>query len=689
MSANLIFELGVEEIPPGESSKLTSQLESAMKVELDSERLTYDSIIAHYTPRRLVIHVHELVEQQDDITVEARGPAKKVAYDKEGNLTKAALGFSKGNGVDPEDLYLKEIPEGEYIFATKQIKGRNTTEVLAELLPNLISALSPSESMRWDETGTKFIRPIRWILAILGDTQIEFSYGGVTSGRTTRGHRFLGEREIEIAHYDEYSHALQKNGVLLDPRARRMKIESALAEISKEIQATPSLSEALHNEIADNLEHPAPVLGQFPETFLELPREILETTLVEHQKFVPFVVDAKPSQYFVGFRDGSDGSDQLVRDGYERVVKARLRDSEFFFNEDQRTPLSDRTLILKRVVYQEKLGSIWDKTDRMRKLAAEIGKHLEIQELDEIDRTLFLCKADLLTTMVGEFPELEGIVGGIYARLEGESELVSQGIYEHYLPKSANDALPESITGTIASLSDKLDTVAGSLLIGEEVTGSRDPFGLRRRANGIIKIALAKELDLDFFEVLENLKEHYQFGDSEITLDRVYEFFMDRLRAELKDEIGIDYDIVDAVTAMPNGNFYQILQRAHSLKDIRDELKFQSLVTAFDRACSILKKQDVSGDFDPQLFSEEPEKILWREFLKSKAQIEELLPQHNYLEIIEQLIELRDPIDHYFEAVMVMDDDPKIRHNRLAFLKQLTELFFSIGDLSKIVVAGE
>ena len=689
MSNNLVFELGVEEIPPSESPRLATQLKEHIESLLGEERLEHDEISSQYTPRRLVVHVLNLVEAQEDITVEARGPAKKVAYDEDGNLTKAALGFSKGNGVEPEDLYLKEIPEGEYIYATKHVKGRKTTEILADLLPKTISTLSPSETMRWDETGTKFIRPIRWILALYGDTHIELRYGDLKSGQTTRGHRFLGEPEVNVSQYQDFESSLGKNGVLLDPTARRAKVLEALEKISGEIKASPALSDALLNEIADNLEHPAPVLGQFPEDFLELPREILETTIVEHQKFVPFVVEDKPSQYFVGFRDGSDGSDQLVREGYERVVKARLRDSVFFFEEDRRTSLAERTQILKRVVYQEKLGSIWDKTDRMRKIAAAIGKRIGSNYLDDIDRTLFLCKADLLTTMVGEFPELEGIVGGLYAQLEGESELVSQGIYEHYLPKGAGDSLPESHTGIIASLSDKLDTVAGSLLIGEQVSGSRDPFGLRRKANGIIRIALASELDIDFFEILVSLQEHYAFPDSEVDLKRVFEFFMERLQGELKDEHAIPYDVVDAVTAQTSGNFVQVLRKAKAIEAIRGEEKFQSLVTAFERACNILKKQASQLEFDPQLFSEDAERELWRTMLKASAQIEELLPGNQYSEIIEQLIELREPIDQYFESVMVMDQDSRIRDNRLAFLSNLAQLFYTIGDLSKIVVEGE
>jgi len=689
MGRDLLFELGVEEIPPAESSRLVQQLYQQFEALIFEERLNYREIESHHTPRRLVLIVSDLDEEQPAMTTEVRGPSKKVAFDDEGTPSKAALGFCKGNGIDISELYVKDVPEGEYVFAKKEIPSKPTPEVLSELLPMLIDKLSPSETMRWDNSGIKFIRPIRWIVALFGNSVVKFNYGEVTSGQHSRGHRFLGEGQIVISDVSEYSQKMADNGVVLSEAARKEKITSALAEISQEISAEPSMSEALHNEIANNLEHPAPVLGQFPEEFLKLPREILESTIVEHQKFVPFVNGDEPSQYFVGFRDGSDGADEQVRAGYERVVKARLRDSEFFFDEDRKTPLEELTKTLERVVYQEKLGSIWDKTERMRKIAALLSERVGFTNRDEIDRTLFLCKADLLTTMVGEFPELEGIVGGLYARLEGEPELVAQGIYEHYKPKSAHDALPESETGIAASLADKLDTVIGSFLIGAEVTGSRDPFGLRRRANGIIRIVVERELDFDLYELIDSTHELYAFLGNDLDFATARDFFTERLKAELKDQFNIAYDIVDAVIEARDGNLLRTLKRARALEKIKAEEQFQSLVVAFERAANITRKEQVTGNFDSKLFSDPAEQELEQAVENAELQISALITKEDFDGIIEQLIELRKPIDAYFEAVHVMDPDEVIRSNRLAFLAHIVQLFSAVGDLSKIVVEGE
>jgi glycyl-tRNA synthetase beta chain len=688
MGQDLLFEIGVEEIPPRESPVLAAQLSAAAEEQFRETRLGYSGLEVYYTPRRLVLVIGNLDEGQKDITQEVKGPSKKIAFDADGKHTKAAIGFCKGQSVEAESLYVKEIPEGEYVFAKKKVSGRPTSELLPEILPRLIERLAPSETMRWDDSGIHFIRPIRWLLCYLDDKPVEIAYGKLRSGKSTRGHRLLGEPTIEIKDAHDYFKKMKSNGVVLEPRKRRDNIKKALKKIAGEIKAHPALSEELLAEIADNLENPSPILGKFPDEFLKLPREILETTLIEHQKFVPFVVNEHPSPYFVGFRDGTVGSDELVKSGYERVVGARLTDSQFFFNEDRRTTLSERAMMLKSVVYQEKLGTIWDKMERMRRFASEIGSRLNYGHAGEIDRTVFLCKADLLTTMVGEFPELQGIVGGIYAKLEGEPELVGNGIYEHYLPDKADDPVPQSIAGIATSLADKLDTLVSSLLQGAEVTGSRDPFGIRRKANGIIRIALEHKLNLDFFQLIDDLQGLYSFLSSKVEMQKIKDFLIERLYQELRMDYEIAYDIVDAVTVSRDGNFNRVLTRARALEKIREEANFQSLVVAFSRACNITRGQPSGGSFDPQLFEDQAERELWRAYLKAEGQIGQLAPVAQYEKIIQQLIELREPIDHYFDKVLVMANDRDVRQNRLDFLTKIVELFFTVGDLSKIVVEG-
>ena len=687
---DFLLEVGVEEIPPREAPRLAEQLRLAAEEHLRQERLDFEATAVYYTPRRLVLLVKGLAEEQRAAQEEIRGPSKRVAFDEEGNPTKAALGFARSRGVAVEDLVVKETDEGEYVFAVKETPGRPTPEVLPELLPRVLKQLAPSETMRWDDSGLRFIRPIRWLLALYGEEPIPFTYGRVASAPRTRGHRFLGKNEIPVRSVPQYFEALQENGVLLDPEERRARIEAALQEASKKVKAHPLRREDLLQEITNNLEHPTPVLGEFSKDFLELPREIIETTLIEHQKFVPFSVGEKAAPYFVGFRDGPEDRDGTVRRGYERVVRARLTDSVFFFHEDRKVSLAERAQGLKAVIFQEQLGTIWDKVERMRRFGAAIAERLALteEEREVVDRTIYLCKADLLTAMVGEFPDLEGIVGGIYARLDGEPEPVWKGIYEHYLPKAAGDPLPQSPIGLVASLADKLDTVVGSLLLGEEPTGSRDPFGLRRKANGVIRLAIEKELDLDFFELLRELEGLYAFLRRREPLERVEEFFLERLAAELRDDYNIAYDVVNAVVAVKDGNFHRAYKRARSLEALRGKAEFEALVLAFSRLANILKGQ-TARSFDPQRFQEDAERDLWRAYLKAEGHIKKLLPSGDYDGIIQRLLALKNPIDRFFDEVLVMAPDPLLRQNRLGLLSKVRELFLTVGDLSQIVVEGK
>lgn len=688
MLRDLLVEMGVEELPPRESPLLADQLRAAAEELLKETHIRFEAVAVYYTPRRLVLLVKGLDEDQAETVREIKGPAKRVGMDAENRPTQAALGFCRSHHASPEDLIVKSTPEGEYLYLNKTISGRPTTELLPEWLPQLMGRLAPSETMRWDDSGIRFIRPIRWLLCLFGDEILQCSYGRVRSGDVTRGHRFTGTDEIRVRSIAEYFDKLEKSGVILDQLERRSQVETSLKKISQRLKARYVLSEQLWGEIADNLEHPTAVLGQIDEKFLQLPSEILQTTIVEHQKFVPFVVGERTSPHFVGFRDGSEDADGTVRRGYERVVRARLTDSKFFFETDRKRTLSQRAEELRNVKYQEKLGSIWDKVERMRVIASEIAKRLGYTELDAVDRTICLCKADLLTAMVGEFPELEGIVGGIYAELEKELPLVSRGIYEHHLPKGAGDPVPASVTGIVTSLADKLDTILGSLILGEEPTGSRDPFGLRRKANGIIRIALECQLDLDLFQLIHDFEHLYAFLPERRPLSRVKDFLSERLYQGLRNDHKIPYDVADAVVAIGDGNFHRALQKARSLEKIREEEQFQSLVIAFSRARNITRGQKAHS-FDPHRFQEEAERELWRAYLKADGQIQQLLPQRAYGDIIERLIALREPIDRYFDDVLVMAPDPLIRQNRLGFLAKIVELFLTIGDLSKIVVEGQ
>ncbi len=689
MARDWLFEIGVEELPPKESPRLAEQLEAAAQTKLTEARLDYDAVAVYYTPRRLTLHVQGLDERQPDTVDEARGPAKHIGFDDDGTPTQAAEGFARSQGVAVDDLVVKSTDQGDYIFAEKRVEGRETPEVLSELAPTSVRSLAPSETMRWDESGLRFIRPIRWLLSLYGDTAIDVRLGRLQSGTVTRGHRLLGADEIEVPNVERYFQVLADNGVVLDPEDRREAINSALATIANDIKAHPALSDDLRAEIADNLENPAPVLGQFPERFLELPREVLETTLVEHQKFVPFAVGAKASPYFVGFRDGSTGQDEVVRQGYERVVVARLEDSAFFFEEDRRTSLDALADGLNRVIYQEQLGTIHDKVERMRQIAHKLTERLDwAGHQAHIDSAVRLSKADLLTQMVGEFPDLEGRMGGIYARLDGHPEPVCAGIYEHYQPKTAADPSPETSVGIVVSLADKLDTVVGSLLLGEAPTGSRDPLGIRRKTNGIVRILVERDLDLDLNGVLDDIEALYGFLPDRASLDEVRSFVRERLGRELRERHGLAHDIVDSVTAVPELNPLRTRQRAQAIRDVREDERFRTLVHAFERVANITRDRSAKH-FHPQYFTEDAEQALWRAALKAEGQMEQLAASGDFAGMVERLLALQEPIDAYFEDVLVMAKDHLVRENRLAFLTWIRELFQAVGDLSQLVVEGE
>lgn len=690
MNRDLLLEIGTEEIPPKELSGLAQQMEEAAEAEFAGHLIDYRAVEIYFTPRRLTLLVQGVEEQQRDTVREIKGPTKRVGFDAAGKPTQAALGFCRRHDASVEELFVKKTEQGEYLFLKKTVKGEATEKLLPKLLPNIFKRITPSVLMAWDDSGLKFIRPIRWLLCLFGDHAIEFQLGKLKSGRVTRGHRALSNQSIETTSPEDYFSKLKAHRVVIEQVARRAMIEAALKEIAWKLRARHVADEGFLADIANSLEYPVPVLGKFSDEFLELPQEVLATTMKEHLKFVPFAQaeGTRAVPYFVGFSDGVEDKEGEIKNGYERILRARLGDSRFFFEADRKKRLVDYTRELRSVIYQEKLGTIWDKVERIRQWAKAIAERAGFKNLKEIDRAAFLCKADLVTKLVEEFPGLEGIIGGIYAELDGEPELVSKGIREHYLPKGADDPTPESDTGIVLSIADKLDTVVGSLLIGEEPTGSRDPFGLRRKANGIIKIALERKLNIDFFALIRELEaELFSFLEKRKLVSAVEDFFLERLYQELRQNHQIAYDILEALTATRDGNFLRVLRKARALEKIQGEQAFKDLVIAFSRARNITREHEVSG-FEPRLFEHDAEKELWRAYLKAQGQIEKLLPQEDYEGVIERLIALKASIDEYFDDVLVMCSDRKLRQNRLGFLTQIVKLFFTLGDLSKIVVEG-
>lgn len=695
MNADLLLEIGTEEMPATAIPDLMQQLRNKATELFTKNRLVYDQIKVLATPRRLALIIYNLSGVQRELVEEIKGPPIAVAFDTNDNPTAAAIGFATSNGRRVKDLSRQEIDGKEYLILRRSLPQLATPEVLPSLLPELIISLRADKSMRWDSSGLEFIRPIRWIVSLYGEVIIPFTVGtnGLTSSNRTQGHRFANDNDIELICASEYEERLAEKLVIVDPQQRYQRVQMAIAAVEEKLKLTSIDNTELISQIVYSTEYPTAILGQFPIEFLSLPREVISTTLHEEGKFITFTHNDKFSAYFLGFRNGPEDSSGIIKTGYEQAVQSRLRDSQFFFADDTKQTLAKLTYLLQGVIYEERIGSLWDKVERIRYLAGEIAQRIKQNDLADIDRAAFLCKSDLVTKIVREFPVLQGTMGRIYAIYSGEKESVARAIEDHYRPRFGGDDLPVSKIGTVLSLADKLDTVICALLIGKEPTGSRDPYGIRRQANGMIRLALEQEIDIDLFNLLVDVDEIYASITERGERDSVINFLSDRLAHLLLHEYGLTFDIVNCILAkrngesslMDHGNFYRIFAKGRALVHWRNNEEFDSLVTAFTRVRNITRKHK-EREFDPQLFIEAEEKELWRAYLKVEEEIKRLIEKKDYCGIIRSLINLRDPIDRFFDNVLVMTDDKAQQYNRLAFLTNLADLFFNIGDLSAITV---
>lgn len=681
----LLFELGTEELPALEAPALARALGERVDLLLSEARLPHRQPRVFWTPRRLAVLVEGLPESQEDQVQELRGPAARVGLDEEGNPTQAAIGFARRHGASPEELVRKKVGEREYLFLVVRVPGRPTREVLPGLLSQAVRGLPCSKSMRWDDSGLTFLRPIRWLVCLLDDKVVPVRLGNLTAGGTTRGHRFFGPREVVIPCPDEYLSRLREAKVLADPEERGARILAEVRRVEERYRVRASLSEGLLGRLLGAGEWPVGVVGTIPRGFLDLPPEVIEATLHEEGKFVPFFRDGGPAEVFLGFRDGAPDGGGTVRQGYERVVKARLRDSRFFFENDRKRPLADRVRDLKEVVYEARLGTMWQRVERIRAICGHLAEALGLP-VDLLDRAAFLSKADLTTEMVREFPELEGVMGGIYARLSGEPEEVAVAIGEHLRPRSRTDALPETPLGVALSLADKLDVVVGAIRVGEVPTGSRDPYGIRRRAGALVRLILERRLRLDLFELIDSAAGLYPEVAGGKPPSEVKGFLIDRLRSALLSDYGLPHDVVEAVLARPRGDLLGLWERAQALQRLREEAALSDLAVAFSRVRNITKDHHGRG-FDPDAFQEEAERELWRAYLKVEGRLKRALEAHHYQEAIQHLLLLKDPIDRYFDEVLVMAEDKRLRENRLGFLGAVADLFLEVGDLSRLVIA--
>ena len=685
---DLLLEIGTEEIPAGFMPSAVRELRENAEKYLNEARIGFQEVLSMGTPRRLVLLVKGLAEKQSDLEEMVKGPAVKIAFDAEGQPTKAGAGFARGQGISPEALIRKEVDGVEYVYALKELKGGEVLQILPDMLETMIHRLHFPKPMRWEGYEFKFARPIRWMLGVYGDTLIDFGIEGLRSGNSTRGHRFLGKQEIFISSVDQYFAEMEANFVIVDPEKRKSMIISQMKELEAAHGFSIGEDEDLLTEVIYLVEYPTALVGDFEEQFLQIPAEAVITPMKEHQRYFPVFREGRLANHFVTVRNGNSEYLDIVKAGNEKVLTARLKDAEFFYTEDKKVPLEIYTEKLKSIVYQEDLGTIYEKVERIIANTEKIGALLDVdsETAQLARRTAILAKADLVTNMVYEFPELQGIMGEKYAVLSGENQRVSKGIFEHYLPRNADDDLPTGMEGRIVSIADKIDTIVGSFAIGVEPTGSQDPYALRRQAQGICKIIIDGGLALNLWDLLDcaitSFKGKIEIGHE--TRVKIYDFFGLRVRNILTEQ-GYSYDVIDAVLAKDYGQMAKVLPKADALAKIKGSSEFGALLSGFIRANNIAKKYE-AAEIQEVLLEDTFEKTLYQAYVRVQSQVMTLSSEGRYYEILVAVASLEKEINGFFDNVMVMVNNEAVKSNRLALVKSISMLPEEIGDITKIVV---
>lgn len=686
MNKYLLFEVGVEELPSRFVSSTLQQIKSNLTKMLSENRIEFNEIDTYGTPRRLTFIVKGISDRQSNLEEEVKGPSKKIALDADGNFTKPALGFMKSKGIKEEDVIFKTIGKDEYIFGTIRQEGKETSEVLKNILPEAVKSVTFPKAMRWGGKNMRFARPIRWIVTLLNDNILNFDLEGIQSSNITKGHRFLGESEFEVNSLEDYLNKLEKNYVILDQDRRKEIIKSQCIEVAKSLNGEVELDEDLLEEVTHLVEYPTAFYGEFNEDYAKLPKEVVTTPMQQHQRYFPVVKNGKLLPNFIAVRNGNDYRIDKVKAGNEKVLVARLEDALFFYKEDTKKGLETYIEKLKSVVFQAKLGTIYDKSLRIEKLSSDIIDLLNLNnDKEDTIRAAKLCKADLVTSMVFEFTELQGIMGREYAKVSGENETVSEAIFEHYLPRFAGDILPKTNSGIILSLADKLDSISGFFAIGIQPTGSQDPYALRRQALGILNILMDSKIDVSLETLVKLSLDNYsnlEFNKEDV-INSIMEFFKERIKNLFRD-LGIRYDVIDAVLSSNINDISDMHLRATELNNWLDKDELVEMLTAFNRVSTLAQKSE-SSKVDKDLLKEEAEINLYNEFKNTKEKVNNLLKDKKYSEALDSFASLRQSIDNMFDSVMIMDKDESIKNNRLGLLKQIYDTMLSICDLSKIV----
>ncbi|KAF0370380.1 glycine--tRNA ligase subunit beta [Pediococcus acidilactici] len=689
MAHSYLLEIGLEEIPAHVVTPSIQQLAQKVAKFLKENRLSYDSIEQFSTPRRLAIRINGLGDRQPDIEEDAKGPARKIAQDADGNWTKAAIGFTKGQGLTVDDITFKTIKGTEYVYVHKLIQGKTTQEILPGI-KDVVESLNFPTMMKWANYDFKFVRPIRWLVSILDDEVLPFQILDIKAGRQSQGHRFLG-KAVDLANPSEYEEKLQAEFVIVDAEKRKALIREQIQAIAQEENWEVTPNADLLEEVNNLVEWPTAFSGKFDPKYLAIPEEVLITSMRDHQRF--FFVrnqDGKLLPNFISVRNGNKKHLENVIRGNEKVLTARLEDAAFFYDEDQKNSIDYYVDRLKKVSFHDKIGTMAEKMTRVGSIAQVIAKMLglDAETAEDLQRAAAIYKFDLVTGMVGEFPELQGVMGEKYALLKGEKLAVAQAIREHYMPNSAEGELPESTVGAVLALADKFDNIFSFFSAGMIPSGSNDPYALRRHAYGIVRILAQRDWSLDLNKFEEAVKQaladdQTSFGvDVDKNFAEVVEFFNDRIKQYL-DHQSVSYDIEDAVLAGSQHNVTTIIAAAEVLTNAKAADSFKDEIEALTRVQRIATKNTTAGDLavDPQLFNNETEGKLFDLITKIEA-----MNDSDMAAFFKELTSLTPAITEYFDATMVMDKDAKIKANRLNMMSRLANLVLRVGDLTKVMV---
>jgi glycyl-tRNA synthetase beta chain len=686
-NANLLIEIGTEELPPKALKKLSEAFTSGVVAGLKEASLEASEVISYAAPRRLAVLLKNIPVKQEDQSVERKGPAKKAAFDADGNPTKAVEGFARSCGISPHDLEEIETPKGIWLVFRQDVAGKTTSELVPEIVSKSLAKLPIPKRMRWGSSDIEFVRPVHWIVMMLGSDVIDGEVLGIQSGKQTFGHRFHHPEAITINSAESYAQQLHDEGhVIASFEDRRAEVRKQAEESAQKLGGVAHIEDGLLDEVTALIELPIAVSGSFGEEFLEVPQECLITSMQDHQKYFP-VVDSNGTlmPYFITTSNIKSSNPEAVSQGNERVIRPRFADAKFFWDQDLKVKLESRREATKKIVFQQKLGTLYEKTDRVSKLAGYIAEEIGADQQLAM-RAAELSKCDLLSNMVQEFAELQGIMGSYYAKHDGENAGVAAAMQEQYQPGFAGDVIPAGEVGKVLSLADRTDTLMGIFAIDMKPTGSKDPFSLRRAALGLLRIIIEGDLNLDLKSMLtEAAKGLSDKVDATPAIDDTFAFIMERLKAYYQDQ-GISADTVNAVASLSPSHPLDFDQRVKAVAEFAKMPESESLAAANKRISNILKKveTEIPAEVDQSLLNEPQEKALFDAISAQQMIVQPLFANGDYSEALSSLAVLREDVDNFFDNIMVMDDNEALKNNRLALLSQLRNLFLDVADLSRL-----